>query len=82
MLITSAMKRPVDVVQNKLKLLISQTGTIENLEQRQRFSRVRNYLTDKMEEMEDMVISKDKVGYDLKIKSHKTSHWTELAQRY
>lgn len=79
MLITSAMKRPVDVVQEQVKLLISQAGTTENLEQRQRFSNVRNYLTDKME---DMVISKDKVGYDLKIKSHKTSHWTELAQRY
>lgn len=73
------MKRPVDVVQEQVKLLISQAGTTENLEQRQRFSNVRNYLTDKME---DMVISKDKVGYDLKIKSHKTSHWTELAQRY
>ncbi|XP_071164686.1 alpha-latrocrustotoxin-Lt1a-like [Mytilus edulis] len=47
----NAMKRPLEVVNDQVYLLVSHAATNENLVQRQRFTGVRNYLTDKMEDM-------------------------------
>lgn len=53
------MKRPLEVVDDQVELLVSHAATKENLDLRQRFTGVRNYLTDKME---DMLGSEDTVG--------------------
>lgn len=53
------MKRPLDVVEDQLKILVKDAATTENLVQRHHFTVVNSYLDRKME---DMIISKEKVG--------------------